>query len=60
MLVNNGGRWPGRYAKYAVSSGERRYAATVRCRETGASAGGREYGGERAEGGAEAMEINQK
>jgi hypothetical protein len=29
--------------------------ATVRCRETGASAGGREYGGERAEGGAEVM-----
>jgi hypothetical protein len=30
----------------------------VRCCETGASARGREYGGEQAKGGAEAMKIN--
>jgi hypothetical protein len=44
MPVNNGGR----YAIYPKSSGERRYAATVRWRGSGACAGGREYGGERA------------
>jgi hypothetical protein len=51
MLVNNGeGRtvmaWT--LCKVCCVVRERRYAATVRCRETGACAGGREYGGERA------------